>query len=96
MSLKVVFERQYFAGNHSFSAYAKIFQKTNISYPLIRTRTCAYQGVRNASFSDNFLYVLNERSFGKFTSKILMKNWQAPSKIDTTNTNFTTNNNISN
>ena len=24
----------------------QIFRKTNISYPLIRTRTCAYQGVR--------------------------------------------------
>ena len=26
------------------------FQKTNISYPLMRTRTCAYQGVRNVGF----------------------------------------------
>ena len=25
----------------------QIFWKTNISYPLIRTRTCPYQGVRN-------------------------------------------------
>ena len=25
----------------------QIFRKTNISYPLIRTRMCAYQGVRN-------------------------------------------------
>ena len=25
----------------------QIFRKTSISYPLIRTRTCAYQGVRN-------------------------------------------------
>ena len=37
----------------------KIFRKTNISNPLIRTRTCAYQGVRNVSFSENFTYVLN-------------------------------------
>ena len=37
----------------------KIFRKTNISNPLIRTRTCAYQGVRNVSFSENFAYVLN-------------------------------------
>ena len=37
----------------------KIFRKTSISNPLIRTRTCAYQGVRNASFSGNFAYVLN-------------------------------------
>ena len=38
----------------------KILRKTNISNPLIRTRTFAYQGVRNVSFSENFAYVLNE------------------------------------
>ena len=32
----------------------EIFQKTNISYPLIRTRTCAYQGVINLSFFGKF------------------------------------------
>ena len=37
-----------------------ILGKTNISYPLIRTRTCAYQGVKNVSFSEDFAYVLNE------------------------------------
>ena len=31
----------------------QIFRKTNISYLLIRTRTCAYQGVRNVRFSEN-------------------------------------------
>ena len=31
----------------------QIFQKMNISYPLIRTRTCAYQGVRTVCFSGN-------------------------------------------
>ena len=31
----------------------QIFRKTNISYPLIRTRTCVYQGVRNVRFSEN-------------------------------------------
>ena len=36
----------------------KIFRKTIISNPLIRTRTCAYQGVRNVS-SENFAYILN-------------------------------------
>ena len=30
------------------------FPKTNIFYPLIRTRTCPYQGIRNVSFSENF------------------------------------------
>ena len=42
--------------------YVKIFRKTNISYYLICKRLCAYQGVRNASFSKNFAYVLNEWS----------------------------------
>ena len=36
-----------------------ISRKTNISNPLIRTRKCAYQGVKNVSFSENFTYVLN-------------------------------------
>ena len=30
----------------------QIFRKTNM-YPLIPTRTCAYQGVRNVHFSEN-------------------------------------------
>ena len=34
--------------DHSFSTYAKL------------VRTCAYQGVRNACFSENFANVLNE------------------------------------
>ena len=38
----------------------KSFRKTNISNPLIRTRACAYQGVRNVSFLETFAYVLNE------------------------------------
>ena len=32
-----------------------IFRKTNISCLLIRTRTCAYQGVRNVRFSENLV-----------------------------------------
>ena len=31
----------------------------NIANPLIRTLTCAYQGVRNVSFPENFAYVLD-------------------------------------
>ena len=31
----------------------QIFRKTNISYPLTCTRTCAYQGVRNVRFFEN-------------------------------------------
>ena len=40
---------------------AQTFQKTNISYPLIRTRTWSYQGVRNVSVLENFAYVMNDR-----------------------------------
>ena len=32
----------------------QIFRKTNISYPLIRTRTCPYQKVRKCSFFGKF------------------------------------------
>ena len=38
----------------SLGTYAKFSEKKYISYPLIRIRTCAYQGVRNVSFSKNF------------------------------------------
>ena len=38
----------------------KVFQKANISYLLIPTRMCAYQGVSNVSFSENFAQVLSE------------------------------------
>ena len=38
----------------------KLFRKTNIYYPLMRTRTCAHQRIRNDSFWKNFAYVINE------------------------------------
>ena len=37
--------------------HAKFSEKTNISYPLIRSRTCAYYGIRNFRFFRKF-YVL--------------------------------------
>ena len=46
--------------DHSFNTYAKVFRKTSISYPLIRTRTCAFQVVSNISFLENFAHVQNE------------------------------------
>ena len=33
----------------------QIFRKMKISYPMIHTRTCAYQGVRNVRFLENLL-----------------------------------------
>ena len=47
----------------SFIQYVRrIFRKTDSSYPLIRTCTCACQGVRNISFSESLARVLNVRS----------------------------------
>ena len=34
--------------------HTKFSEKWNISYPLIRTHTCAYQGVRNVRFFGKF------------------------------------------
>ena len=42
---------------NKFQYVRKIFGKTNISYPLIRTRTLG-----NVSFSENFVYMLNKWS----------------------------------
>ena len=36
------------------------FAKNNISYSVIRTRTCMYQRVRNVSFLENPTYTLND------------------------------------
>ena len=48
--------------------HVKFSEKTNISTPLIRTRTCAYRGVRNVSF------------FGKFDVFFFLKHlfWDSP------------------
>ena len=51
----------------SFSMYAKLSEKL--------TFLCAYQGNRNASFSENFVYVVNERftmgSFNPLSAKFI-------------------------
>ena len=60
----------------------KIFWKTSISNTLIRTRTCAYQGVRNISFSENFTYelssklILNWNITNILTPLLFSQNWQ--------------------
>ena len=36
------------------------FPKRQYFSPLARTRTCAYQGVRNISYSEDFAYVIYE------------------------------------
>ena len=38
---------------HPLSTYAKLSKK------LTFLRTCAYQGVRNVGFSENFAYIVN-------------------------------------
>ena len=49
----------------SVSYVAKIFRKTNIFYPLVRTCACVYQGIRNVSFSENIAYGLNRWSISE-------------------------------
>ena len=53
-------EIDFFQRGHSFGTYTKFSGKTNISYPLIRKRTCVYKGVRNVIFSKTFASVINE------------------------------------
>ena len=45
----------------------KMFWEITIFYPLIRTRMCAFQGVRNVSLSENFEYILNAWSCLRIT-----------------------------
>ena len=47
-------------GGNKKTKETKFSEKMNISYTLTRTHTCAYQGVRNVSYSENLAYVLNE------------------------------------
>ena len=49
--------------DHSFSTYGKCSEKLTFLTPWYAdVRTCAYQEVRNVSFSEDFAYVLNEWS----------------------------------
>ena len=59
----------------------KIFRKTNISIPLIHTHTCPYWEVRNDSFPENFVYVLNRWSQCKF---LLLVHYQNDQPINQT------------
>ena len=58
-----------------FKYVRKILRKINISKPTICTRTCAYQGGRNVSFSEHFAYVCNGWFFNMFTTSNNRK-WQ--------------------
>ena len=51
----------------SFTYVRKSLRKTNISDPLIGARTCAYQGVRKVSFSENFAHVLSGCPLANFS-----------------------------
>ena len=47
-------------GGNKKTKETKFSKKINISYPLIRTHTCVYQGVRNVSYSENLEFIKNE------------------------------------
>ena len=59
----------------SIKCVCKILRKTNISNPLIRTRTCAYQKVRNVGFSEILLtYLMDDPKSWFHFSKGFKKN----------------------
>ena len=43
----------------NYLLHTQIFPGNNISYLLIHTRTHVYQGVRNVSFPEKLIYILN-------------------------------------
>ena len=55
----------------------QIFREMNVFYPLIRTRTCAHQGVRNVHFLENldcftfFLLLFRDSPFCLITDELL-------------------------
>lgn len=49
------------------------FTKCNISYLMIHTRKCVYQGVKSVNFAETFAYVLDERSLKKHLKCFLLQ-----------------------
>ena len=60
---------------HSFSTYAKFSEKLTFLAPWYTHVTCAYQGVRNNNFSENFACVRNEWSHHTFTLGFNERSW---------------------
>ena len=58
----------------------QIFRKTNISYPLICTSTCAYQGVRNGHFSENLATLFSWNNCFEIRFFPLMLLWPSVSR----------------
>ena len=67
-----------YLGNHSFSTNAKFSEKKkrSTSYPLIRTYSCTYHGIRNVSFSEYFAYVINEWLLVPVKNEFSFHNWK--------------------
>ena len=57
-------------------------KKNNISYPLIRTRTCVNQGVRNVSFSEDFVeHVHNNIDSANLEKQNKTKTWHCVKSV---------------
>ena len=60
---KIVGKRAHFkTGVSRKKRRAKFLRKTKISFPLIRTRTYSYQGVRNVHFSENLVCMFSSNT----------------------------------
>ena len=65
MNIKLPISVFHHLRDHSFRIWAKLEEKlTFLTLRPIRTRMCAYQGVRNVNFSENFMYALNGSPLG--------------------------------
>ena len=62
----------------------QIFQKINITYPPISTRTCGYQGVRNTHFlawKCNQLFTVTDCPMNEYVIEANNKNIKTPSLV---------------
>ena len=58
-----------------FSAFAKFFEISKISFPLIRIGMCTYQGTRNVSFSGNFAYAVKRWFYVEVSFNTATETW---------------------
>ena len=56
--------------------FPKKKKKRSTSYPLIRTYSCTYHGIRNVSFSEYFAYVINEWLLVPVKNEFSFHNWK--------------------
>ena len=59
-----------------------IFRKTNVSYLLMHKSTCVYQELRNVTFPESFVHVLNGYQISVFFWSWIKKYYFRISRLD--------------